>query len=202
MFKWLEKLWKWVLSFFKKNKNDKTPSMKITIITLLFLFNLQAQRTEVQYVYAHFIQPTANNINEWVITYNEDTTNVLRNDSIKVSFWKNNEWVFISSENDSLAIYDSVKILIDKPFKYDVEYIFSISAKNSNGITTSGSVGIYYIVSDLNSDYTVDGEDLMTLSRNWGRTSLQYSDWFDITGDGKCDGADLTQMSKDFTRTY
>ena len=164
--------------------------------------NLFSQRTAIEGVHAFFAQNEVLDVDEWVITFNDDSVLVSRNDKTKVSYWANGNWVFIRATSDSLNDLDSVRVLSDKHIQYDVEYTFAITALNGSGEVTSDSIRVYYIVSDINGDYTVDGLDLIILAQNWTRTGLKYNDWFDITGDGVVDGLDLIQLAKDFTRTY
>lgn len=216
---WFKKLWEWLKSLFGSKK--KNPILKITILTtFLFFFNFDnsyAQRTDLQYLWAFFTQPEIENVDYWTVHwYNggADSLDAYKNDSIRVSIRNQaGDWV----ANTYIIGIDTadVRIKIDKTFHYDITFTFYIIARNQYGEAIGDSVTVRYLLSDINKiidpdmesgyrigDHSIDGLDLIEMSRGWGKSGLGYRDFVDITGDGYVDGLDLIQLSKDWGKTW
>lgn len=184
----LNSIWKWIKSFFTGKKDN--PIVKITILTIfftLFIFVNQgfSDRLYLQYLNAIFEQPDIENVESWTVFWNSDSLNVAKTDSL------------VTIENDT-----TVTVKVDTLFDYDTEYMFWVVARNSVGSSSSDTVKVYFMRSDLNNDNNVDGLDLIELNKKWGWTGLQYRDFEDINGDGVVDGLDLIEMNKDWGRSY
>lgn len=208
-------IWNWIKDLFKKK-----PLVRITIMSLivLFLFPIQtmAQRPALSNIIVVFNQPDITTTDYWTIQWNTDSDDVYKTDTSRVKI-KNNQgqwvnWVDLSSTLDTMV----VNIKFDNPYSYDQEFTFSVVAKDlSGGSAESDEIDTYFIVSDINKvnnsdvirgfrwgDKSVDGLDLLELSRNWGKTGVTYDQYYDITGDGNVDGLDLLQLSRDWGRTW
>lgn len=215
------KFWEWLRSLFGDKK--KNPLVKITILLIFLMFfsveNSFAQRTDLQHLFVYFTQPTIENNDFWTINWHNGVANSLdiyKNDTLRASI-KNelDEWVAFTYFPGMDTV--EVKIQVDRPFDYDVTFTFDVIAKDTLGGVSelSDSVQVRFLVSDMNKvidldmdigytmgDQSVDGLDLLELSKNWGRTGMGYRDFVDINGDGYIDGLDLIQLSKDWGKTW
>lgn len=218
---WFRNFWEWLKSLFGDKK--KNPIVKITILTAFLMFftfdTSYAQRTDLQYLFAFFSQPHIEDNDYWTVNWHNgvaDSLDVYKNDTLRASI-KNElgEWVaitYIPGVDTS-----EVRIKVDRPFDYDVTFTFDIIAKDTLGNVSdpSDSVKVRFLVSDMNlivdsdmesgyrtGDQSVDGLDLLEMSKNFGRSGLGYRDFVDINGDGYVDGLDLIQLAKDFGKVW
>lgn len=215
---WLKELWLAIKKYFNPSKK---PLVKITILLIFLMFisleNSYAQRTDLEYLWAFFDQPGYTEVDSWRVDWHNghnDSLFAFKNDTLRVSI-KNDLGEWVSTSYIPTVDTVNVRIMLDRPFDYDVELTFDLTAYNADGNSGSDSVKVYFIVSDMNripdedmesgyrcGDQSVDGLDLIELSKHWGETGLGYRDYVDITGDGYVDGLDLIQLSKDWGRTY
>lgn len=220
-----EQIWNWLKNLFKKWFNPiKKPLVKITILTmflcLFFPYQSQAQRSDVQAIFVYFYQPNIENNDFWTVRwYNgaQDSIDVYKNDTLHVKI-RNLEgeyvnWINIPSELDTMAI----RLKVERAYHYDLEFVFDIISKDTDGLASDpcDSVRVYFMVSDINQvdnpdsergydrgDDSIDGLDLIELSKNWGKTGVGFFEYYDITGDGNVDGLDLLQLARDWGRTW
>ena len=215
------KFWEWLKSLFGDKK--KNPLIKITILTIFLMFftfdNSYAQRTDLQYLYAYFTQPKIENNDYWTVNWHNgvaDSLDVYKNDTLRASI-KNELGEFVAFTYFPGLDTAEVRVKVDRPFDYDVTFTFDIIAKDTLGNMSDSSdfVQVRFLVSDMNKivdpdmdtgyrigDHSVDGLDLLELSKNFGKTGMGYRDFVDINGDGYVDGLDLIQLSKDFGKTW
>ena len=206
-----------ILSFFKLWKK---PKITIIICSILILLNINifAQRTDLQHLWLYFDQPRISNVDLWTVNwfYNDiaDSFNAYKNDTLRVKIRNlEDNWVSYVYIPEMDTVTTIIKL--DKSFNYNIVFTFNVIAKNEMGIAISDSISILYFVSDINKipdsntikgyrtgDQVVDGLDLIELSKNFGRSGLEYTDLVDITGDGYVDGLDLIQLSRDFGKTW
>ena len=217
------KFWEWLKSLFNGEKPIKKPLLKITILTTFLLFftveNTFAQRTDLQYLYVYFTQPIIDNSDFWTVNWHNgvaDSLDIYKDDSLRASIRnENGEWV----SNTYITGIDTaeVRVKVDRPFHYDVTFTFDLISRDTLGNESdpSDSVQVRFLVSDMNKvpdpdaesgfkmgDYSVDGLDLLELSKNWGRSGLTYREFVDINGDGFVDGLDLIQLARDWGKTW
>jgi hypothetical protein len=218
---WFRRFWEWLKSLFGGDKPTKKPLLKITILTTFIMFfmvdNASAQRTELQGLWAFFDQPGYTETDSWRVDWHNshnDSLHAYKNDTLRVSI-KNELGEWVSTAYIPTVDTVEVRIKLDRPFGYDTEMTFSVTAINADGESGADSVKTLFMASDMNhipdedmdigyrtGDDSVDGLDLIELAKNWGRTGLSYRDFVDINGDGYVDGLDLIQLSKDWGRTY
>ena len=224
MWEWIKKIfgaiWEWLINFFNPTKK---PIVKITILMLLAVLSIPqpvfAERTDLQSVLVFFYQPHIEDSDFWTIRWHNgaaDSANIYKNDSLRVKIrnvqgqWVN--WIDLP-ELDTMQ----VTITVDRPYNYDVNFTFDIITRDNSGneSTPNNNVRVYFMVSDINKvinlnvdrgfewgDNSVDGLDLIELAKNWGKTGVGLSEYYDITGDGNVDGLDLIQIAKDWGRTW
>ena len=185
---------------------------------MFFTFsNSYAQRTELQGLWAFFDQPGYTEADSWRVDWHNshnDSLHAYKNDSLRVSI-KNDlgEWVSTTYIPEVDTVH--VRIRLDRPFGYDSEMTFGITAMNADGSSGTDSVKVLFMASDMNmipdpdmdtgyrcGDQSVDGLDLIELSKHFGESGLSYRDFVDINGDTYVDGLDLIQLSKDFGRSW
>ena len=221
IWEFIKRLWRAIVDYFNP---PKKPTVKITVLTaflILFFFdNSYAQRSELQYLWAYFFQPTIAHVDYWTINWHNgvaDSLDAYKNDSLRVSIRNaEGEWVVFTQIPEELDTME-VRVKLDRPYDYDVAFTFDVIARDilGNESNPSDSVRVHFMVSDINKvinpdldrgyeigDNSVDGLDLIELSKSWGYTGLQYTDFVDITGDGYVDGLDLIQLAKDFGRIW
>jgi len=219
--KWIETFLKWLKSLFNPIKK---PIIKITVLTFLCVIfmsnNLYSQRTDLEGVYAYFIQNDQipiDEVDQWTLFwYDEqhfDSMSIYKNDTLRVKIFnpQTNEWVIYV---DNLS--DSVKLRVEHPILLDTEWTMYIKAKDLYGHSVdSEHVKVYFMASDVNKiidscvdggfyvgDKSVDGLDLIQLAKEFGKTGVEYNVFTDITGDGNVDGLDLIQLARDFGRHW
>ena len=222
IWEFLKKLWRAIVDYFNPVKK---PTVKITILTLFILSVLLpspalAQRTEVQAILVYFYQPFIENNDLWTVRWHNgvaDSVDILKNDSLRVKIRNElGEWVNyidIPQEMDT----SNVVLKVSRPYGYDIEFTFDLIARDTLGISSdpSDSVKVYFMVSDINKviepdvdrgwirgDDSIDGLDLIELSKMWGRSGVGNAEYADINGDTYIDGLDLIQMAKDWGRTW
>ena len=64
------------------------------------------------------------------------------------------------------------------------DFTFNSNYSNNNNLQD------VFVLADLNGDFDVDGNDMQTISDNFGMTGATYADG-DLNGDGIIDDADL-----------
>lgn len=216
------KIWEWLKSLFGGKK--KNPLVKITILTaFLIVFNVDnvfAQRTNLQYLWAYFTQPIVNDVDFWTINWHNgvaDSLDVYKNDTLRTKVRNvDGDYVAFTYLTD---IPDTVRVQvkIDRPFDYDITFTFDIISRDTLGNESdpADSVRVRFLATDINKtidpdlesgydvgDNSIDGLDLIELSRHFGESGKGYRDFEDINGDGYVDGLDLILLAKDFGKTW
>ena len=213
--------WEWLKSLFGDKKRN--PLVKITILTTFFLFftveNTFAQRTDLQDLFVYFTQPTIDNSDLWTINWHNgvaDSVDIYKNDTLRASI-KNLDGEYVAYTYIQGIDTAEVRVKVERPFNYDVTFTFDVISKDMQGgvSSPSDSVQVRFLVSDMNTvidddaelgyyrgDKSVDGLDLLELSKNWGRSGLGYREYVDINGDGYVDGLDLIQLARDWGKTW
>ena len=218
IWEFLKRVWKALVDFFNP---PKKPIVRITIMAILYsLFMLpvisQAQRIELQSVLLYLQQTNIENTQFWSIVWETDSVNVYKEDTLNVKM-RNDQGVWVNYTESGRPENVLIRIHINKPYNYDVEYAFNIRSRNVLGNANSDFVYFttYFMASDINKrsdsdtergyvrgDQLVDGRDLAQLSREYGKYGVSNTVYEDITGDGNIDGLDLIQLSRDFGRTH
>lgn len=211
---WLKKLFNAILDFFNPIKR---PMVKITILMFLIVIPSFAQRTELQYLHGYFEQSFINNNDFWVVKWSNsigtDSVIVYKTDTTILDI-KNLDGIW-ESFSGQLSDTMDVRIKINVPHPYDIESLFTITAKTDIAFSMSDTTKTYFMVSDINhvsdtysergyfiGDQAIDGLDLLELARHFGESGKQYSDFEDINGDGFVDGLDLIILSRNWGRTW
>lgn len=163
--------------------------LKITIMSLLLYVNLYSQRTDVECIWCFISQPSLINV-EANIHEDSITTNYLK-------IYKDSTWIIEFSDSTIVTVSISradyyVSLLFDND-SAAVDILYS-----DMNIVTDDSTENGIII----GDYSVDGLDLLQLSKDWGKSNLSVKFFTDINGDGVVDGLDLIQLSKDWGKHY